>query len=392
MLHTGEVIVLALYLGLMVAGLWVMAGATMTRGQRFGWLLATMVSAGLASIGFLGWHMINKRRLGSAVVLLALAPAGLSAQTVASVGTEPISLKEVETLARSALVSLDRQRHEARHAALEALIDKSVLAQEARRFQITPMALREKLGAEVTPPTEEQVTASLRDHRLEDTEANRARARENLLRSARTDRIRSFVKEARQRYQIQTALEEPDGYRQAIALGDAPTAGSEAAPVTVVEFGDFECPYCATAASTLSRLKAQYGDHLRVAYKHFPLESIHPAARDFAQASWCAWQRGRFWPFHDRVFDALAEQKPLTVQAAWADTGLDTSQLQTCLTSAEAKAVVDAHVAEARRLGVDGTPTFFVNGVLVEQANRSSLREAIDRELARRAGRVPGRN
>jgi protein-disulfide isomerase len=392
MLRTAEVIVLALYLGLVVAGLWVMAGATLTRRQRFAWLLTTMLSAGLAGIGFLGWHMISKRRIGSATVLLSLVPVGLSAQTVASVGTEPISMKEVETLARSALMSLDRQRHEARHAALESLIDKSVLAQEARRLQITPMALREKLGAEVTPPTEEQVTARLRDYRLDDTETNRARAREHLLRSAQADRIRSFLKDARRRYPIQTALEEPDGYRQSINLGDAPTSGSEAASVTVVEFGDFECPYCATAAKTLTELKARYGDHLRVAYKHFPLESIHPTAREFARASWCAWRQGRFWSFHDRVFGALAEQKPLTVQAAWAGAGLDTSQLEACLTSAEAKAAVDAHVAEARLLGVNGTPTFFVNGVLVEQGNRSSLEEAIDRELALRTGSVPGRN
>jgi len=177
------------------------------------------------------------------------------------------------------------------------------------------------------------------------------------------------------------------GARVPVQVAGRPQRGPADAWVTMVEFSDFECPFCQAAEPTLVQLSTEYGSDLRLVYRHLPLPQ-HPHARPAAIASECAFAQGedRFWELHDRLFTSHAlDDAALAAQAA--DAGVDVAAWTTCLASAAPGAAVDADVAAAIAAGVSGTPTFFVNGAPLEGNQPiGTFRAAIDRARADASG------
>jgi len=129
--------------------------------------------------------------------------------------------------------------------------------------------------------------------------------------------------------------------------------------ITIVEYGDFLCPFCAMAQDTLNQLKEIYGDDLRIIYKHLPL---HDGSFEFAVASECANEQGKFWGYHDYLY---ANQKTIKIEdvSLYAqELGLNVDKFNQCLNGEDAKAKVNSDWEDAKELGLNGTPTFFVNG------------------------------
>lgn len=160
--------------------------------------------------------------------------------------------------------------------------------------------------------------------------------------------------------------------------------GGENAKVTIVEYSDFECPFCARAHPTVKQVMDTYGDDVRIVYRHFPL-SFHPQAQKAAEASECAADQGKFWEMHDLMFEnqeALASG--VTQFKQWAaQLKLNTTKFNSCLDSGEKASIVQAHADEGAALGVTGTPGFFVNGISVVGAQPFSVfKQIIDQELA----------
>jgi len=160
--------------------------------------------------------------------------------------------------------------------------------------------------------------------------------------------------------------------------------GNKNAKVTLVEFSDFQCPYCGQFEPTVVQVLRDYKDKVRVVYKHYPLTSIHPQAQKAAEASECAGAQGKFWEMHDKLF---TNQATLSVdnEKAWAkDLGLNTSKFNTCLDKGEKVADVAADQKYGDTVGVTGTPTSFVNGYPVQGAQGYDfVKNLIDQELAK---------
>jgi protein-disulfide isomerase len=167
-----------------------------------------------------------------------------------------------------------------------------------------------------------------------------------------------------------------------VRLGSAPIRGSAKAPVTIVVFTDFECPFCAKAEATLHEIEAKYGDRVRVAFKHSPLP-MHDNARLASRAAVAAAEQGKFWEYHDVVF---SHQKALGRDALLGyakDLGLDLVKFRAAMDSERSVAAIDADIAEAKRLSVMGTPAFFVNGRRIVGAQPlASFETVIDAALA----------
>jgi protein-disulfide isomerase len=162
-----------------------------------------------------------------------------------------------------------------------------------------------------------------------------------------------------------------------------PVRGAPTAPVTMVEYGDFECPYCGEEEPIVKALLAAYGDNLRLEWRNFPLTEVHPHAEAAAIAAWCAGQQGEFWPMHDTLFahqDALDDASLQTYAAALC---LDLPTWIACTASPEAAQAIAVDVALGQSLGVWGTPTFFIDGVeRVGALPQADLANVIDAELA----------
>jgi protein-disulfide isomerase len=168
-----------------------------------------------------------------------------------------------------------------------------------------------------------------------------------------------------------------------IEVGDAPIRGSKSAKVTIVEWADFQCPFCVRVNPTLEQIAKEYGDKVRFAFKHLPL-SMHAKARAAHTASEAAHRQGKFWEMHDRIFAKPRDLSPETYLRYAKEMGLDIDQYNSDLASTSVRKVVDSDLAAARKLGVTGTPSFFINGRFLSGAQPyASFASVIDRELAK---------
>ena len=164
----------------------------------------------------------------------------------------------------------------------------------------------------------------------------------------------------------------------------APSRGPESAPVTVVEFTDFECPYCLRAQPSIERLRAEYPDSVRVVFKHFPL-SFHKRAINAHRAALAAGEQGKFWEMHDRIFENPRALDAETMREHARALGLDEARFEQSFASDRLAEQIDRDVAEGRAAGVRGTPAFFINGRLLSGAQPfDRFKEMVDEELADR--------
>jgi protein-disulfide isomerase len=194
----------------------------------------------------------------------------------------------------------------------------------------------------------------------------------------RTKKARdAYIAELRGEYGVVVELNQPSAH---VEVGDAPRLGSETAPVQIIEFADYECPYCQQVNADLTRLREQFGNSVSVTYKDFPLP-MHPLAARAAEAARCAGAQGKFWEFHDSLFETKRLQvSDLKEQAR--KLKLDTARFDQCLDSGEQAAAVKKDSKEGQRLGLQGTPSFFINGHFMSGAiGFMKLRDTVMQEL-----------
>jgi len=168
-----------------------------------------------------------------------------------------------------------------------------------------------------------------------------------------------------------------------VSYDPARVRGDPKAPVTIVEFSDFQCPYCKKAQDTLKDLLIKYKGRVKLAFRDFPMRMLHAQAQDAAEASRCAGDQGKFWEYHDALF---ADQTTLN-QAALVETaqslGLDKKSFESCLATGKFKAQIEQDLQDGTKAGVAGTPGFFINGVFVNGIQPAAeFEKIIDGELA----------
>lgn len=197
--------------------------------------------------------------------------------------------------------------------------------------------------------------------------------------------IESWLNSQMAKSPVEVYLEKPQRPVYNVKVGDAPFAGGSDAKVTIVEFSDFQCPYCSRAAQTVNELKKKYGNKIKVVFKNFPLP-FHKDAFKAAEAGLCANEQGakHFWKLHDLMF---AEQDNLKVDGLKAKAktvGLDMKKFETCLDSSKYANKVRETIEEGKAVSVKSTPAFFVNGQLVNGAQPIEVfSELIDEALAK---------
>ncbi|MBZ5565047.1 MAG: thioredoxin domain-containing protein [Acidobacteriia bacterium] len=180
---------------------------------------------------------------------------------------------------------------------------------------------------------------------------------------------------------VQTAS--PQALLERLVRQDSPVWGDPQAPVTVVEFGDFECPVCGQAEEVAREIRAKYGDRIKFVFRQFPLSAIHPWAEKAAEASLCAQEQGKFWPMTDKLYMNQTDLSVDALKRYAGELGLDMSRFNTCLASGAMAARVQRDVDDAHALGLDRTPLFFVDRKMVAGALPfKEFAQLIDQELA----------
>lgn len=275
-----------------------------------------------------------------------------------------------------------------RKQAVESTIDDRLLDQAASKAGFAGGGsawLQAEVAKQVKQPTDEEIQAFYDANKTETApplDQVRDQVVAAIVEQPTQRAIQSLIGGLRDGIEVQTLL--PDVASPPLDLHDEDTTagfGPRDAKVHVVEFSDFECPYCARAAAAVTGLKERYGDRVRFSYRHFPL-SFHPAARPAAEMAQCAVAQDKFWGFHDAVFASTSGLGPEALRAAAETAGMDLAALDACMKSGKAAAEVDADMRVATEAGVSGTPNFFINGRAFE-GGPGQLGAAIEAELQR---------
>jgi len=309
------------------------------------------------------------------------------ARVVATVDGVPVTLGEVEDRVLPATYELRHRIYEIEKKALDQRIEDALIAEEAARRGMTPQDLLDTdVGEKVHLVDAKDAAAYYEAHRDEFGGRPLAEVRERLvqvLQQREDDRaVDAYVASLRRAAKVEVGLVEPAPPGFGVDAADRPVRGNPNAPVTVVEFSDFQCPRCAAASASVQALLATYGDRVRLVARAFPLPQ-HVMAFSAAEAAEAAFDQGRYWEYAALLFanqDDLTEAK---LKALATEAGLDRARFDAALASHRFKARVERDVGDGNRLGIFATPTFFVDGRPVTDASETALRTAIDEALAR---------
>ncbi|HWO41109.1 MAG TPA: thioredoxin domain-containing protein [Candidatus Eisenbacteria bacterium] len=315
-------------------------------------------------------------------------------EILAEVDEVPITSEEVEKTLASHLSKLEEQIYNLKRRHVEALINEKLLAKEAAKRGVSVSAL---LDAEVTsktgPVTEQEIEEFYQANQaqLKGEESNlREQIRAHLQNQKLSAKRQEFLESLRSRAKVRVHLQPPPIYRVDVSTAGAPFRGAPDAPVTIVEFSEFQCPFCSRVQATLKQLLERYPDKVKLVYRDFPLDGLHPNARLAAEAARCAQDQGKFWEYHDALFSHFPQAAPEDLKEYAAQIGLDTVKFDSCLSGRIHKATVQRDIDEGMRLGVTGTPAFFVNGRPLSGAQPvNAFVKLIDDEL-KLLGAAPG--
>jgi protein-disulfide isomerase len=344
--------------------------------QRVG--LAALLAATIACSG---------RDSKKAAPAAAATPGGDA--VVATLNGVDIKQSELETWVKDDLYKREitdkppSEQYDPLSQALESLIDDRLLADAAKKAGQTPTEWTDAQIKLLGPVTDDEVKAFFDENRQRlpadaSLEAFSSRIRQHL-ESQRPDKVRA---ELRKNAQVAILMQPP----RINVDATGPSRGPADAAVTLIEFSDYQCPFCKRAEPTVLELLKKYPTQLRLVYRHMPLDGLHPRARAAAIAAVCAEQQGKFWEYHDVLFANQQALGDADLEKYATDLGLDAGKFKTCRQDPASETRVNADAVAARGAGLTGTPAFFVNGILISGARPiEEFTRWIDQEIADKA-------
>jgi protein-disulfide isomerase len=323
------------------------------------------------------------RRLAFAAVALAAAcQQPTQAKTGEGDSSSPVAKFKSGVVTAG---ELDAATYEARKQALDQILVRKLVEAKAKAEGLSPEALwKREVMDKVQPPSEAEMKTFYEQQKarqpLPPFEQVKDRIVQYLSQGGQQKAQVAFVERLKAEAQVEILLSPP---RVAVAA-TGPSLGSEKAPVTIVEFSDFECPYCVKAEETVKQVMKEYEGKVRLVYRDFPLP-FHPHAQKAAEAAHCAGDQGKYWDMHAALFSNQNALDTGDLKGHAKKMGLDAGKFDKCLDSGDKAKLVEENKKAGSDVGVSGTPAFFVNGIMITGAQPfSEFKTVIDKELAKR--------
>jgi protein-disulfide isomerase len=306
------------------------------------------------------------------------ANAGLNT-VIAEVGGQQLTLGGLEQNMATRLFQARQQYYQAERAALEQWIDEQLLANEAHRQNITVEQLLDRNVTQlVKDPTEDQMRVYFEGVNTKEAFESMSDKILQHIREIRAAKLRTaLIESLRQQLGVKITFVAP---KAAVSVSSSPVLGAQNASIQLVEFGDYQCPYCQQAYPIVKQLLENYGAKVAFSFRDLPLP-MHPQAPKAAEAARCAGVQGKYWEFYSSLFSTKQLEIPAIKEQA-KKLALETSAFDKCLDAGDQAAAVAKDASEGQRLQLTGTPTFFINGHLFDGPLKyQALRDAIDKEL-----------
>ena len=306
-------------------------------------------------------------------------------EVVATVDGVSISAADLDASAKGQLQKLRLQIYQARKKALEGLVEEKLIEKAAKEKGVTKEAyLAENVDAKVTAPTDEEIKA------FYDRQKGRIKAPFDQMKGRIADYLKDMKERSKRREMVahlkknadvKILLEPP---RTEVSLdGAAYTSGDKDAEIVLVEFSDYECPFSKRAQATVTRIRDEYKGKIYYAFFDYPLP-FHQHSREAHEAARCAGEQGKYFEYGAQLFENQQKHGVEDLKKYAKDLGLDMKAFDTCLDAGKSAAEVQQSAEKGSRLGVSGTPAFFINGIMISGAQPfESFKEILDTELAR---------
>jgi protein-disulfide isomerase len=317
-----------------------------------------------------------------------------SANVLATVNGAAITKQEVEA---KVLEQVLQRQPNLIETALAQAIDEKVLDLEAAKMKTT----RDQLLENEVKSKIAAVTDADMDKFYEEKKAQIRAPKEQILPQIRTylenqrqqEAYGKYVEGLRTKYAVKNLLAEQRDAEETVKAAsrrglientDAPTTGAANAPVTLVEFSDFQCPFCARVIPAIDGVRKNYADKVKIVFHQYPLTQIHPYAQKAAEAALCAKEQGKFWEMHDLLFKEQEKLEVADLKDKATRAGVNAEQFNSCLDGGKMAAKVAEEVDLGTKVGVSGTPALFLNGKQVQGGAipYEELAKQIDKELA----------
>ncbi|MBI3018327.1 MAG: thioredoxin domain-containing protein [Deltaproteobacteria bacterium] len=286
------------------------------------------------------------------------------------------------------LYELQSNIFELKKRKIEEMVGKIVLEKEAARRK---MSVNELLEREVQRNVKKVSNKDIdkfyeqqKEHLKGTKEQYEERIRNFLQNEHQKEAYEKYVERLKKTARAQVYLEKPERPRVTLNLTPAPLKGGENAKVKIVEFSDFECPFCGGLTKTVDKVLKKYGRAVNLTFKAFPL-SRHANAVLAHQASLCAHDQGKFWPFHDKLFENQQNLQRADLEKYAENLKLDLAKFKQCLDSGEKFAKIQKELLEGQEAGVRSTPTLFINGkIVVGNVPQKAIEDVVNEELAKK--------
>lgn len=304
--------------------------------------------------------------LGIALALSGGCRSANQSEKVAEVDGVVVTRAELDKNGGKPLSNLRQQLYNMERQKLDEFIGATLLTREAKNKGVSVTTLLEQeVNGKAAPVSEAEIEAFYNQNKaripvtLEKVHDQiRDYLREHKLEALKND----FFKSLRAKAKVTSYLKAPPVLRAEVSITGAAVRGSEKAKVTIVKFEDFQCPYCKTVQPTFNELLKRYDGKIRVVHKDLPLDAIHPQARPAAEAARCAGEQGKFWDYHDKLYANGAKFTVEELKSAAKEVGLNVEGFDQCFASGKFKGAVQKDLLEGAKLGLNGTPAFFING------------------------------
>jgi protein-disulfide isomerase len=339
------------------------------------------------------WVLFLLCGIGGAVigaVVMALFPAGSSSfndnAVVASFDGKKVRAGEAFAPIRTRIFDLEEELFRLKEQAISDYVEMQLVDAEAKRQNLSREALLEKeAGGEVAEVPDKDIEEFLKSKNLSlsDPRIKKDDVREYLKYRSRMDKRTTYVNKLRAAAGVKLHIAEPQSPKITAKTDGYPSWGNSNAKVTIIEFSDYQCPFCARAVPVLNEIKKAYGpDKVRIVFRDMPLPS-HDRATPASLAAHCANEQGKFWEYHDKLFDNQTKLGDEDFKTYAKELGMNPEKFAECYNTKRHDGLVMNSKREAESLGIQATPSFVINGTMLQGAQPfERFKERIDRALA----------
>lgn len=306
----------------------------------------------------------------------------------AKVGDITVTNQELQDGIESDLFEAESKVFDIKFNRLKSILLQKFMDRDPRKQGLSNDDFLSKYISQNVSISEKEIDAFIKDQNIPAEHINpqvKEKIKNYLEMERKKESVDKWLAEQTKKDQVEVYMQKPRRPSFPLEVGNAPFAGGKDAKVTIIEFSDFQCPFCAKGADILNQLKKKYGKSIKVAFKNFPLP-FHNHAEKAAVAGLCANEQSAdlFWKMHDTMFAHQDALDPVGLKGLAKKAGLKVDQFEKCLADNKYLAQVQADMEEGRKIKVKSTPTFFVNGQLINGAQPIDVfTELVDEELAR---------